>query len=182
MPLLKQGRVIALGTSRFFCEISCIEARNAFEEQLFYSFVNLTTLRKSPSNVTKQALDLNPQGKRKVGRPNQTWRRSTDAEVKAIGTTWAQLRRTSEKRVPWRSVVAALCSLGNQKALSKQVSIEIITPTPHLFGLERKICNQIRIREIKYRPVDIFLMQELTILDILIGLIHLQSESLPGCF
>ena len=45
------------------------------------------TLRKSPSNVTKQALDWNPQGKRKVGRPEQTWRRSTDAEVKAIGMT-----------------------------------------------------------------------------------------------
>ena len=74
------------------------------------------TLRKSPSNVTKQALDWNPQGKRKVGRPKQTWRRSTDAEVKAIGMTWAQLRRTSRNRVRWRSVVAALCSSGNQEA------------------------------------------------------------------
>ena len=74
------------------------------------------TLRKSPSNVTKQALDWNPQGKRKVGRPKQTWRRSTDAEVNAIGTTWAQLRRTSQNRVRWRSVVAALCSTGNLKA------------------------------------------------------------------
>ena len=74
------------------------------------------TLRKSPSNVTKQALNWNPQGKRKVGRPKQTWRRSTDAEVKAIGTTWAQLRRTSQNRVRWRSVVAALCSSGNQEA------------------------------------------------------------------
>ena len=79
------------------------------------------TLRKSPSNVTKQALDWNPQGKRKVGRPKQTWRRSTDAEVKAIGMTWAQLRRTSWNRVRWRSVVAALCSSVNQEAkTSKQ--------------------------------------------------------------
>ena len=60
--------------------------------------------------------------------------------------------------------------------------IEIISPTPYLSVLEWKICNQIRIREIKYRPVNIFLMQELAILDILNGLIHLQSESLPGCF
>ena len=79
------------------------------------------TLRKSSSNVTKQALDWNPQGKRKVGGPKQTWRRSTDAEVKAIRTTWAQLRRTSRNRVCWRSVVAALCSSGNQRGLSKQV-------------------------------------------------------------
>nr|KAG5705195.1 hypothetical protein BaRGS_011221 [Batillaria attramentaria] len=35
------------------------------------------TLRKPTSNVTRQSLDWNPQGKRKVGRPKQTWRRST---------------------------------------------------------------------------------------------------------
>nr|KAG5712455.1 hypothetical protein BaRGS_011429 [Batillaria attramentaria] len=34
------------------------------------------TLRKSTSNVTRQSLDWNPQGKRKVGRPKQTWRRT----------------------------------------------------------------------------------------------------------
>ena len=64
---------------------------------------------------------------------------------------------------------------------NNDILVEIITPTPHLFVLEEKICNQIRIREIKYRPVDIFLMQELATLDILNGLIHLQSESPPGC-
>ena len=68
-------------------------------------------LRKPASNITRQALDWNPQGKRKVGRPKQTWRRSTDAEIKAAGTTWAELKRTS-----WRGVVAALCSTRNQEA------------------------------------------------------------------
>ena len=48
------------------------------------------SLRKSRSNVTRQALDWNPQGKRKVGRPRQTWRRSTDAEVKAVGMVRAE--------------------------------------------------------------------------------------------
>ena len=74
------------------------------------------TLRKPASNITRQALDWNPQGKRKVGRPKQTWRRSTDAEMRAAGTTWAELRRTSQNRVRWRSVVAALCSSRNQEA------------------------------------------------------------------
>ena len=74
------------------------------------------TLRKPASNITRQALDWNPQGKRKVGRPKQTWRRSTDAEIKAAGTTWAELRRTSQNRVRWRGVVAALCSTRNQEA------------------------------------------------------------------
>ena len=40
------------------------------------------TLRKPASNITRQALDWNPQGKRKVGRPKQTWRRSTNAEIR----------------------------------------------------------------------------------------------------
>nr|KAG5707728.1 hypothetical protein BaRGS_003303 [Batillaria attramentaria] len=34
------------------------------------------TLRKPTSNVTRQSLDWNPQGKRKVGRPKQTWQRT----------------------------------------------------------------------------------------------------------
>ena len=54
------------------------------------------TLRKPTSNVTRLAPDWNPQGKRKVGRPRQTWRRSIDAEAKAAGKTWAELKRTSQ--------------------------------------------------------------------------------------
>jgi len=73
------------------------------------------TLRKPASNITRQALDWNPQGKRKVGRPKQTWRRSIEAETKAAGRTWAELKRTSQNRVRWRSVVAALCSTRNEE-------------------------------------------------------------------
>nr|KAG5698646.1 hypothetical protein BaRGS_003160 [Batillaria attramentaria] len=74
------------------------------------------TMRKSPSNITRQALDWNPQGKRKVGRPRQTWRRSTDAEVKAAGMTWAELKRLSQNRVHGRSAVVALCSQAEPEA------------------------------------------------------------------
>ena len=65
---------------------------------------------KPQSNITRQALDWNPQGKRNVGRPRKTWRRSIDAEMKAAGMTWAELKRTSLNCVRWRSIVAALCS------------------------------------------------------------------------
>ena len=78
--------------------------------------VGLDTLRKPASDITRQALDWNPQGKRKVGRPKQTRRRSTDAEIKSAGTTWAELKRTSQNRVRWRGAVAALCSTRNQEA------------------------------------------------------------------
>ena len=73
-------------------------------------------LRKPASNITRQALDWNLQGKRKVGRPKQTWRRSTDAEISAAGTAWAKVKRASQNRVRWRGVVAALCSTRNQEA------------------------------------------------------------------
>jgi hypothetical protein len=62
-------------------------------------------LRKPADNVTRQALDWNPQGKRKVGRPKQTWRRSDESEAKAAGMTWTQLKKAG--------VVAALCSTGS---------------------------------------------------------------------
>ena len=74
------------------------------------------TLRKPVSNTTRQALDWNPQGKRKVGRPKQTWKRSVEAEMKTAGRSWDELKRTSQNRVRWRSVVAALCSPRNQAA------------------------------------------------------------------
>ena len=76
------------------------------------------TLRKPASNITRQALDWNPQGQHKVGRLKQTWRRSTDAKIKATGTTWAKLKRTSQNRVHWRGVVAALCSTRSELVIS----------------------------------------------------------------
>ena len=71
------------------------------------------TLRKPTHNVTRQALNWNPQGKRKVGRPRQTWRRSIVKEAGVAGMTWAEVERTSQNRVRWRSVVGALCSPRN---------------------------------------------------------------------
>ena len=68
------------------------------------------TLRKPATNTTRQALSWNPQGKRKVGRPRQTWRRSVEEELKAVGIRWSELGRTCQNRVRWRSIVTALCS------------------------------------------------------------------------
>ncbi|KAL6485865.1 hypothetical protein MHYP_G00052570 [Metynnis hypsauchen] len=68
------------------------------------------TLRKPADNVTRQALEWNPQGKRKVGRPKHTWRRSVESEAKSAGMTWTQLKKAAQNRVRWQGVVAALCS------------------------------------------------------------------------
>ena len=67
------------------------------------------------SNITSQALDWNPQGRRRARRPRQTWRRSTEAEIRESGMTWTQLKRTAPNRVRWRSFVAAQCSSMGQE-------------------------------------------------------------------
>ena len=73
------------------------------------------TLRKKPDDITRQALGWNPQGKRKVGRPRTSWRRSCDAELKKNGQTWGQITKLAQNRVRWRSAVEALCSTGNAR-------------------------------------------------------------------
>ena len=81
------------------------------------------TLPKPASNITRQALDWNPQGKRKVGRPKQTWRRSADAEIKAAGTTWAELKRTRQNRDRWRVLLRPFVPLGIKRHKSSKLSI-----------------------------------------------------------
>ena len=43
------------------------------------------TLRKPASSTTRQALTWNPQGKRNRGRPRNSWKRDTEAELKQQG-------------------------------------------------------------------------------------------------
>ncbi|KAI0224962.1 hypothetical protein LSAT2_024073 [Lamellibrachia satsuma] len=57
------------------------------------------TLRKDPTNTTKQALDYNPQGKRRQGRPKINWRRSTLQDLEKVGVTWQEAKAIAQKRV-----------------------------------------------------------------------------------
>ena len=68
------------------------------------------TLRKPASSTTRQALTWNPQGKRKRGRPRNSWRRDTEAELKQQGTNWSGMTRAAQNRVRWLGVVDGLCS------------------------------------------------------------------------
>lgn len=67
------------------------------------------TLRKPPTNITRQALTWNPQGKRKRGRPCNTWKRDLEADMKKMGQNWSQIERTAQDRVKWRQLVGGLC-------------------------------------------------------------------------
>ena len=61
-------------------------------------------------SITRQALTWNPQGKRKRGRPCNSWRQDTEAELKQQGTNWTGAARLAQNRVRWRGVVDGLCS------------------------------------------------------------------------
>jgi hypothetical protein len=67
------------------------------------------TLRKPPTNITRQALTWNPQGKRKRGRPKNTWRRDLEADAKQTGCSLGELERIARDRGKWRAVVDGLC-------------------------------------------------------------------------
>ncbi|XP_061195301.1 uncharacterized protein LOC133203547 [Saccostrea echinata] len=73
------------------------------------------TLRKPSGDITRHALEWNPQGKWRVGRPRTTWRRSCEEEIRQCGHSWEQLKKAAQNRVRWRTVAEALCSTRNQK-------------------------------------------------------------------
>ena len=68
------------------------------------------TLRKAHTNVTRQALEWNPQGNRRRGRPKQTWRRSLLEELKTTGMSWETAKSTAGDRKNWKVMVESLCS------------------------------------------------------------------------
>jgi hypothetical protein len=55
-------------------------------------------------------LEWNPQGKRRRGRPKNTWRRTVVEEAKEINKTWAKIKAEAKNRVRWKILVEALCS------------------------------------------------------------------------
>ena len=62
-------------------------------------------------HITRQALTLNPDGKRKRGRPRNTWRRDLEVDVKETGYTWRQFERLTQDRNAWRSHIGGLCPI-----------------------------------------------------------------------
>ena len=58
----------------------------------------------------RQALNWNPQGQRKRGRPRNTWRRELEKDIKRTGHTWKQLEGIAQDRGDWRVIVGGLCS------------------------------------------------------------------------
>ncbi|KAK3795190.1 hypothetical protein RRG08_056253 [Elysia crispata] len=74
------------------------------------------TLRKPGCSTTRRALTWNPQGKRKRGRPRNTWRRDLEADTKRLGHTWKQLESLAGDRDAWRTLVGGLCPTRGSQA------------------------------------------------------------------
>ena len=68
------------------------------------------TLRKGERNITHHAMDWNPQGTRKPGRPRTTWRRSIQKDLKEINMTWYEAKRAAQDRQNWKAIVDVLFS------------------------------------------------------------------------
>jgi len=67
------------------------------------------TLRKGNEVIEREALDWNPQGKRRRGRPKQTWRRSVHNEALEEGKNWGEVKKLARNRIRWQRFVDALC-------------------------------------------------------------------------
>jgi hypothetical protein len=67
-------------------------------------------LRKDQSETERQALDWNPQEKRRRGRPRTTWLRTVEEEARIAGKTCREVKSLAGNRVLWRCFVEALCS------------------------------------------------------------------------
>ena len=70
------------------------------------------TMRKptSSSGTTRQALTRNPKGKRKRGRPRNTWRRDVESEARKMGYTWQEIATMAQRRIRWRALIDGPCS------------------------------------------------------------------------
>lgn len=67
-------------------------------------------LRRQRDDIARSALDWNPQGQRRVGRPRNTWQRTTQRECEIVNITWNQAKALAENRNRWKEFVDALCS------------------------------------------------------------------------
>lgn len=74
------------------------------------------TLRKSKAKIIRQALDQNPQGKIRSGRPKQTWITTISEKIQH-----GQTSKGLSYRIRWRAVLEALCSTQDKNYLIYQL-------------------------------------------------------------
>jgi len=73
------------------------------------------TLRKGHEAIEREALDWNPQVKRRRGRSRHTWRRTVHNQPLEKVKSWSEVKRMTGNRTRWRCFVDALCPLRNNR-------------------------------------------------------------------
>ena len=68
-------------------------------------------MHKDKNDITRIALRWTPaEGKRKRGRPKETWCRTVENELRYLGTTWGEAERKAQDTQQWRTLVLASCA------------------------------------------------------------------------
>ena len=67
------------------------------------------------NDITRVFFRWTPEGKRKKGRPKTTWRRTVEAELKEMDSTWGEIEKKTQDRGEWKALVLALCASGHNK-------------------------------------------------------------------
>ena len=62
--------------------------------------------RMSPNSITRTAMRWTPQGKRKRGRPKETWRRTIQKDLKSRGLSFNTAPHVAADRARWRSLLS----------------------------------------------------------------------------
>jgi len=88
--------------------------RNADKKKRRWNWIG-HTLHKESGAIEKTALDWNPQGYGRRGRPKRTWRRTTEDEIRNIGRSWNEVKGTAGDRNVWKLFTDALRSTRSKR-------------------------------------------------------------------
>jgi hypothetical protein len=73
------------------------------------------TLRKETGAIEKIALDWNPRGYRRRGRPKRTWRRTTEDAIRSTRRSWNEVKGIAGDCNAWKLSMDALCSTRSRR-------------------------------------------------------------------
>ena len=73
------------------------------------------TLRKEVGAIEKIALDWNPQGYKRRGRPKRTWQRTIEGEIRGTGRSWNEVKGVARDPNAWKLFTDALCSTRSKR-------------------------------------------------------------------
>jgi hypothetical protein len=82
------------------------------------------TIRKDKNAVERIALDWNPHGTRKRGRPKKTWRKSVMEEAQGEGRTWREVKRFAGK-ASWKPFAPTQETIENDDSMKTYGTLEV---------------------------------------------------------